>query len=294
MKNAAALFIALGGPAARLALDQLEAAALPKRTFAARCSLILLLIPALAHADARYTMASRTASGLSAPIVVEYLVAKEVVRVGASEAQRYQLFKDGTIYFVDTASRSVQTVPDATLNRIRQLMAEQVKKMEDTASKAPPDGREMAERAATMMKEVNQARWKDVPRDFRETSRSETAAVGPCRVWEEFEQGIKRLELCVAPTGAVPGGADILRGMRILSEYLHGSAVAFGVDFGSADVWPRIEALGGLPVIIREFKDGAAVSEMTMTAAREVFKGAKLLEVPSDYLRKEGPKLAPQ
>lgn len=145
-----------------------------------------------------------------------------------------------------------------------------------------------------MIKDVNQTRWQDVPRDFRVTTRSETAAVGPCRVWEEFEQGSKRLESCIAPTAAVPGGAEILRGMRILSAYLHGSALAFGVDFGAADVWPSIEALGGLPVTIREFNDGAAVSEMKMTAAREASESAKFLEVPPDYQRKEGPKLAPQ
>jgi hypothetical protein len=131
--------------AVQLAHGRWENALLPKMTFAMRCGLAFLLTPALAHADVRYTMISHPASSSGAPTAVEYLVGKETVRVEVSDARHYQLFKNGTIYLVDIDSRSVQTVPDATLSRIKQLMADQVKKMENMASKAPPgparDGR---------------------------------------------------------------------------------------------------------------------------------------------------------
>ena len=258
-----------------------------------RYSFIVLLVPVIAEGGVSYNLTSRPLSGSASPTVVQYFVEQGVVRVGGPAAQQIQLFKDGTIYIIDNSSKSVTVLRNATLARIQQGLAEQVNKMEDMASQAPPDERAKAENAAAVVREMYARQREGVPREFRITTRTETAASGTCGIWEVFELGIKRLELCVVPTQAITGGEDILRGMKILCGYFHGSAFAFGVEFGRVDIWPRIEALGGLPVIIREFKDGAAVSETIVTGARQIPTSPKLFEVPPDYLSKEGPKVAP-
>jgi hypothetical protein len=255
--------------------------------------LVNCLLAGTADAGVSYDLTSHAVSGSSAPTVAQYFVERGVVRVGAADAPRVLLFKDGTIYIIDNPSKSVHVLQNATLARLQQGRAEQVKKMEDMAANAPPDQRAAAEEAAAMTKDIYERMRKGTPRDFRPTSRSETAAAGTCRIWEEFEENIKRVELCVAPTGAVTGGEEILQGMRVLSGYFHGSLSAFGVEFGPVDVWPQIQSLGGLPVIIREFKDGAAVSETTVTGARPTSDSPGLFEIPPDYVRKEGPKVAP-
>ena len=78
--------------------------------------------------------------------------------------------------------------------------------------------------------------------------------------------------------------------MRVLSGYFHGSLFAFGVEFGPVNVWPQIESLGGLPVVVREFKDGVAVSETTVTGARHISDSPGLFEIAPDYVIKEGAK----
>jgi len=258
------------------------------------CSTLLIgLLPVIAAAGVSYNVTSRAVPGSGASAVIQYFVERDEVRVGAADTGRVQLFKDGSIYIIDKSSRSVEVVRNATLARMQQGLAEQVKKMEDMASTAPPDQRAMAEKAATMVKEIYERQRDGTPRDFRVTTRTETAASGPCRIWEEYEQNVKRAELCVAPTGATTGGEEILQGMRVLSGYFHGSLFAFGVEFGPVNVWPQIESLGGLPVIVREFKDGVAVSETTVTGARHISDSPGLFEIPPDYVIKEGAKGAP-
>jgi len=264
------------------------------RRWVLRYSFLVLLVPVVTEGGVSYDLTSRPLPGSAAPTVVRYFVEQGIVRVGAPEAPRVELFKDGAIYFIDNSSKSVTVLRNATLARVQQGLAEQVKKMEDMASQAPPDERAKAEEAATVVREIYKRQRAGVPREFRITTRTETAASGTCRIWEMFEQGIKRLELCVAPTQAITGGEDILLGMKILCGYLHGSAFALGAEFGTVDIWPRIEALGGLPVMVREFKEGVAVSETTVTGERQIPTSPQLFEVPADYLRKEGPRVAPK
>jgi hypothetical protein len=256
-------------------------------------TLLMGLVPVIAAAGVSYSVTSHPAAGSSVPTAIQYFAERDMVRVGAPDAGRFQLFKDGTIYIIDNPSKSVDVLRNATLARMQQGLAEQVRKMEDAASTAPPDQRAMAEKAATIAKEIYERQREGTPREFRVTTRTETAAGGACRIWEEYEQNVKRLELCVAPTAATPGGEEILQGMRILSGYFHGSLLAFGVEFGPVDVWPQIESLGGLPVVIREFKDGVALSETRVAGGKHIPDGSRLFEIPRDYLRKEGPKGAP-
>ena len=62
------------------------------------------------------------------------------------------------------------------------------------------------------------------------------------------------MEICVAPVSALPGGAEILNGMKTLGQFRQGSFVALGVDFGLAEWWPEFASLDGVPLLVREFK----------------------------------------
>jgi hypothetical protein len=75
--------------------------------------------------------------------------------------------------------------------------------------------------------------------------------------------------------------------MKNLCRYIFGAGVAFGVEFGPPDVWPQIEKLGGVPLRIREFKDGAAISESTLTSVHKGPVDPTLFEVPEGYSRKD-------
>jgi hypothetical protein len=44
-----------------------------------------------------------------------------------------------------------------------------------------------------------------------------------------------------------------------------------------------IEGLGGVPILVREFKDGNAVAETSLTGMRPDVPSASLLDVPDGY-----------
>jgi len=143
------------------------------------CSTLLIgLLPVIAAAGVSYNVTSRAVPGSGAPAVIQYFVERDEVRVGAADTGRVQLFKDGSIYIIDKFSRSAEVVRNATLARMQQGLAEQVKKMEDMASTAPPDQRATAEKAATMVKEMYERQRDGTPRDFRVTPGRRRRRVG--------------------------------------------------------------------------------------------------------------------
>ena len=71
--------------------------------------------------------------------------------------------------------------------------------------------------------------------------------------------------------------------MKALSEYFHGSMFAIGVEFGPSPSWPGIQGLGGVPILIREFTNGQATSETTLTHMHLDELSSSLFSVPAGY-----------
>jgi hypothetical protein len=259
------------------------------------------LSPGLATAGVLYDLTVRPvdesnlahmSAPAAAPAVTEYFVEDEKVRIGGAYAKRVFVFKDRTIYVIDHAARTVRVLKRATLREVAAHYAEAVKQMEEAAASAPAEERAEAQRRAADMKEVSERMQQAVPRQYRVTVRGESVDGHACRIWDEWEKDAKRLELCVAPVAALPGGAEIYQGLKTLSQFRQGSDVALGVDFGLSEWWPDFASLGGIPLLIREFKYDSVVSEVTLTAMRPGVPSASLLDMPDGYPVQEGPDYA--
>lgn len=259
----------------------------------------LLLIPAIAHAGVAYDLAVRPVdenlTALSAPaapaVVTRYFVEDGQVRAGGSDAKKSFLFKDRTLYVIDHASRTVHVLAHATLGQVLTHYADAVRQLEEAARSASPEEKAAAEQKVADMRAVSDRLRQPVAREYRVTVRFESVDGRACRIWEEREDGAKRLELCVAPVASVPGGADILNGMKTLGQFREGSDFAFGVDFGLSDWWPDIAALGGLPLLVREYKYDSVVSESMLTSMRPAPRAGQL-DLPAGYPVSEGPEYA--
>jgi hypothetical protein len=263
----------------------------------------LALGPVLANAGVLYELTVRPVdqSNLAhvspsvptpTPAVTEYFVADGKVRVGGASAKRVFIFKDRTIYLIDNTSRTVRVLRRAALSDVAAHYADVVKQLEEAAASAPADERAEAQRKSDAMREVSDRMRQPVPRDYRVTVRLDSVDGHPCRIWEEKEKGAKRLELCVAPVAAVPGGAEIYSGLKTLSLFRQGSDVALGVDFGLSEWWPDFASLGGIPLMVREFKYDSVVSEVTLTDMRPDVPSASLLDIPDGYQVQDGPDYA--
>jgi hypothetical protein len=257
----------------------------------------LLCIPVLANAGVLYEVAVRPldqtnmtlGAPTTAPVVTQYFVDDGNVRVGGPNAKMVYLFKDRTMYVIDNTSRSVHVLRHATLSLVSAHYGEAVKQLEDAAVAAPAEQRAAAEQKAADMKAASDRLREPVPRDYRVTVRFESVDGHACRIWEEREGGAKRLELCVAPAASVPGGAEILAGLKTLSQFRQGSNFGFGVDFGLSEWWPDIARLGGVPLLVREYKYDSVVSEVMLSAIRAGVTRAAAMDLPDGYPVQDGP-----
>lgn len=260
----------------------------------------LLLTPLVANAGVIYDMAIRpvdqsniafvspTAPTIT-PIATQYYTENGKVRVGGTNAKTVYVFKDQTMYVIDHTSRSVHVLKHATLNQLAVHYADAVKQLEDAAASASPDNRSEAQRKAADMKEVSDRMRQGVPREYRVTVRFESVDGHACRIWEERERDAKRLELCIAPAASIPGGADILSAMKTLSQFRQGSNFALGVDLGLSEWWPDIAILGGVPILIREYKYDSEISEVMLSTMRQGVPSAAQFDMPDGYQVQEGP-----
>lgn len=263
-------------------------------------SCMLLLFPMLAAAGVEYDLAIRpvdlsnlnVANPNSPPpgaIVTRYSVQDGKVRVGGPNAKTFYLFDDRTMDVIDTAARTVHVLTHATLGQVAAHYDDAVKQLESAAATASPDARAGAEQKAADMRAASNRLLQRVVRDFSVTARFESVDGRACRIWEEHERDAKRMELCVAPVGTVPGGADILNGMKTLSRFRQGADFAFGVELGLSEWWPDFSALGGIPLLVREYKYDSVVSEVMITSMRPQALSASTFAIPEGYRVQQGP-----
>jgi hypothetical protein len=80
--------------------------------------------------------------------------------------------------------------------------------------------------------------------------------------------------------------------MKTLSQFRQGSKFALGVDLGLSEWWSDIASLGGVPLLVREFKYEGLISEITMSAMRPAVSDPTLWDMPVGYAVQEGPDYA--
>jgi len=122
---------------------------------------------------------------------------------------------------------------------------------------------------------------------LRATDRSARVGSETCRVWEENAAGARHLEVCVVPIGQLSGGGELFDALGELCQYYGGALAALGVGFGPADPWPAFRALKSIPLRVRVFEHGRAVSETELTDIHAAAVTSALFEVPRDYKRDE-------
>ena len=252
---------------------------------------MLLFCPVIAGAGVAYdfnvqlvdqTNMDFAPAGASPAAVTRYFAGNGKVRIGGAGAKTVYLIEDRTVYAVDDGSRTVRVLKHATLSEVAAHYADAVRQLEEAAAAAAPENRAEAERKASDLKAASDRLLQPVPRQYGLTTRLESVDGHSCRIWEEREGGVKRFEFCVAPTGAVPGGAEVLRAMHALAAFRHGALWALGVDLGLADWWPDVLHLGGVPLEIREFKYDSLIREVTLTAIHPDTPSASLWDLPKE------------
>ncbi|HEX4049735.1 MAG TPA: hypothetical protein VHY19_02495 [Steroidobacteraceae bacterium] len=251
--------------------------------------LTLLLACGAAQADVSYTVTQRD---LTAPVATKamataYFAQHDAVRVGGPQASRVILFKSGNIYSIDHGAHTVHVLKQATLDSVRERLQKSAQlaeqKVNSVPNTAPTAQRLIAQRLVEQMKGMTERLLKPATLQFHATDRSETLGRDTCRIWEESENGTKHLEVCVAHIDQVPDGQELFEALGHLCRYYGGSLAALGVGFGFTDPWPAFSSLKGIPIRIRVFEKGRAVSQTDLTDIHASALPASLFTVPPAY-----------
>ena len=254
----------------------------------------LLFLPGLCSAGVTYEMSIQSFGRLAgAPSSSRYSVEADRIRFEPSDGKSVFIFREGSIYVIDTDAHSAKVSRHATLAESVRQIDESVTRLEALAQTAPADRQAKIDQAVAINKDLAARYHQPVLRDYRKTDRIESSEGRSCRVWEVWEKGVKWLEVCVVPTAEVPGGADALAAMTSLSGYLHGGMFALGVELGPVPQWSEFEALGGVPVLVREFEHGQIVHEIHLTGFRVQTLEPSVFEVPQGYPVQDPPVTLP-
>jgi hypothetical protein len=247
-------------------------------------ALLFPAVPALVHAGTAYDMTVHVLAPSAPPSGTNHYFAEDgKVRFVTMDGKAIVIAKDKTIYTLDTVARTVMTL-DLTLDQMNASLNASSARLRDVFANEPSEQR----RTANQLSEAMERQQKPQASDYVLTGSSESVGGRTCQVWERSENGIRRRQICVAPVDEVPGGTDILAGMKSLSELYGGSVSALGIGFGVSPWWSSIESLHGVPLLIREFdpKGTAASYEVTFTGIHVEPKNPALFDIPEGYEQK--------
>lgn len=249
-----------------------------------RAALLCLLLPGLAGADVAYTMSTANPAGLGAPPTLAFYAGQGGrLRAAAADGHLTYLFRDRTLYVVEEPAHAVHQIIRATVAQVAAAREQQARQIEASAATYSGEKREQMRHLAEQMRAMSAHRDDVLVFEYRRTARRRTVDGIGCQVVEAAVRGTKRFEFCVAPVAKVPAGAELLAGLRMLAEYHEGSVFALGASLGGGRWWPAIEGLAGVPLAIREFKDGGPSPETTLLQVRDKPIPAALFELPAGY-----------
>lgn len=252
-----------------------------QRTVTTATAFAIALIGLSAHAGT--VLVTETRSG-NAVEVSEMRMQGSNLRTDVNSREQHQsmILTDKAMLVLDHDERTYTVMDDAAMRKIGGQMAQARAQMDAQMAKLPPEQRAMMQRA---MAGMSGGSAPAVPRtQYRRTTRSESAAGVPCKVWEGFEGATKTEEVCIAPASAVPGGNELLEGMKKLGQRISKMTQSMGFGGNAMQaVWNELNALGGLPIIQRDYEGAKVTSTSTLKAVRSEAVPATSFAPPAGY-----------
>ncbi len=262
---------------------------IPQLTFA-----VLLAGPALcatAQAGVYFENVDKALDGSKAPETSKFWFDGGRMRTERNAEQQVVIFKNQTLYTIDSKSKSYRTIDKATAERMGAQVAAAKKQMDARLAAMPPEQRKKMEE---MMAKLGQGAGNAMlpgaqasKRSLKNSGRTETVAGIKCTVWEVFEGDKKEQELCAAPAGSLPGGDEVIKTFRDLATMLTSFTSSLGSNRAGDQPWRDLETINGVPVLTREFDAGKATSETRLTVVRKESVPAVSFEVPAGYTEKK-------
>lgn len=198
----------------------------------------------------------------------------------------YVIFRDDTLYIVDTTERSYTAMDRKTVSALATQMGGAMQQMRAELAKLPPEQRKMMEQM--MGGNMPGAKAPPAPLAARDLGRSEQIEGRSCRVWELSRGKVIDSQICVVPFSSLPGKEDLLGLMQRVSEFMKPLAEAMEGLGSVAEESEAMSRVKGFPILQRDYQGGKPSGKETLLRSwREENVSPALLQVPKGYRKRD-------
>jgi hypothetical protein len=196
----------------------------------------------------------------------------------------------GEMVMISHAEKSYFVMDREAVSAMASQMSQAMRQMEEALKNVPESQRAQIEQ---MMKQrmPSAAQGQQQPSELRKTGEKGTRAGYPCVRYEVWREGQKIRELWVTNWSNLEGGEEVAEVFQQMAgffeEMMESLSQATGGLGGSAaigeNIFEHMSKLGGLPVVTRDFENGALESESTLRSSKRQALESGVFEVPAGY-----------
>lgn len=195
------------------------------------------------------------------------------------------IIKNKTAYIVNNKDKSYQVFDEASAQQLKAQMGGAMAQLREQMKDLPPEQRAMVEQ---MMGGTKTAPIPAQNVEIKAAGRNDSIAGVSCRLMEIFVNNEKTEEICVADVDDIRGGAELMAGLKQLSETMAQFVEALGITSESDDfLFREFSRIDGFPLRVRSFADGELTDVRTFTNGNLVNLPDSAFDIPSGFRKIE-------
>lgn len=249
---------------------------------------LLLVTTAAAHAGTKLETVSRDLSG-GRTTTINTWAQGGMMRVETQSNDSTMIFKDDTIFAISHKDKTYIAMDRESMKRMADQINPALKALQERMKNMSPEQRAQMEkmlggRIPGGMGEPEK------PQEIKRTSRNDKINGYGCTYVEVREGGVLTDEVCVAPSSALKGSAEVMaaaKRMTAVMQDMMSSMDAPWLKQMAQKQMQNFEALGGIPVLSRHFDDGKPQNETTLSNISSEALAATMFEIPAGYSKKD-------
>lgn len=216
------------------------------------------------------------------------------LRVQYTDDAAYPLIlRDGALYMLNPPDQTYNVLDKAAMAQLSANQEIAVERSKENMERMTPAQRATLQPILDL--QAQKLAEERGPLDLRRTNRQEIVGGDHCNVWEYYLDGERRAEACVASPSVVAKGAEMLKVMAFVSDFLAtarqslGEASVFLFQLPSHQLRMQAAAAQQLSAVVllwREFGRGNMPTEETvLTARHEEALDPRTFAVPAGYIQ---------
>jgi hypothetical protein len=201
------------------------------------------------------------------------------------------ILRDGALYMLDPANQTYNVLDKAAMAKLAANDAAVRKQSDENMKKLTPAQRAMLQPVLDV--QAQKLEEEREPLDLRRTDRREIIGGHSCVVWEYYFEGGRQAEVCVVSPSVFAEGAEMLKAMALVTEFLATARQTLGGAAVLLFVLPsyhlRMDAavaqqLSAVVLLWREFRrDNSLMEETALSAVHDEALDASSFAVPEGY-----------